>query len=179
MIARALDGARRGNLGEPRPPHQHASHPSCSSQAALGQARPLRALARLRLSALLILQFPLPGKEYLMNCSCQESCPCRPLAAQSLALVIAFMSVCAHPCCRQTDRPTISSWTDCQLRCATAIYLMACNAAHVVIPSRSLCHRRSWRAPIHAGWLGHQHTAQRGSPQQAPAGMICSKTAVY
>ena len=116
-----------------------------------------------------------PGKEYLMNCSCQESCPCRPLAAQSLALVIAFMSVCAHPCCRQTDRPTISSWTDCQLRCATAIYLMACNAAHVVIPSRSLCHRRSWRAPIHAGWLGHQHTG----PQQASAGMTCSKTLVY
>ena len=47
------------------------------------------------LSALLILQFPLPGKEYLMNCSCQESCPCRPLAAQSLALVIAIMCLCS------------------------------------------------------------------------------------
>ena len=29
-----------------------------------------------------------PGKRYLMGCSCQESCPCRPLVARSLSLVL-------------------------------------------------------------------------------------------
>ena len=31
------------------------------------------------------------GKEYLMDWSYQESCPCRPLSARSLALVLTFM----------------------------------------------------------------------------------------